>query len=50
MWTVKNQANFLDCKVLLADPGWVYTEGTLIHLKGPRRRARSLGVARGGPN
>ena len=35
VWTVKDQADFLDCKVLLSDPGWVYTEGSFGKFKGP---------------
>lgn len=33
--TTKSQCEFLDCKILLADPGWVYTEGSFGKLKGP---------------
>jgi len=35
VFTVKSQADFLDCHILLADPGWVYTEGSFGKLKGP---------------
>lgn len=35
VWSVKEQADFLECKVLLSDPGWVYTEGTFGKFKGP---------------
>lgn len=33
--TVKAEADFLDCNIVLADPGWVYTEGSFGKLKGP---------------
>jgi NAD(P)-dependent dehydrogenase (short-subunit alcohol dehydrogenase family) len=35
VWTVKEQADFLDCNVLLSDPGWVYTEGSFGKIRGP---------------
>jgi hypothetical protein len=35
VYTVKAQADFLDAHVLLADPGWVYTEGSFGKFKGP---------------
>ncbi len=33
--TVQAQARFLDCDVVLADPGWVYTEGSFGKVPGP---------------
>lgn len=35
VWTTKEQADFLNCKILLADPGWIYTEGSFGKIKGP---------------
>jgi hypothetical protein len=35
VWTVQAQAKFLDCSIILSDPGWVYTESAFGKTKGP---------------
>jgi len=35
VWTVKAQARFLNCSVMLSDPGWVYTESSFGKIPGP---------------
>lgn len=35
VWTMQKQARFLDCHILLSDPGWVYTESSFGKTKGP---------------
>jgi hypothetical protein len=35
VWTVQAQAKFLDCSIVLSDPGWVYTESAFGKTKGP---------------
>lgn len=35
VWTLKSQAEFLDCPIMLADPGWVFTESSFGKVKGP---------------
>jgi NAD(P)-dependent dehydrogenase (short-subunit alcohol dehydrogenase family) len=35
VWTLKAQTDFLKCKIVLSDPGWVYTEGSFGKIKGP---------------
>jgi hypothetical protein len=35
VWTVQAQAKFLNCSIVLSDPGWVYTETAFGKAKGP---------------